>query len=169
MILIIAIIILILVLIIINKENFVVINSDILDYLKKNVDNKVNTYLCFNNDDLLKQIVNDGSATCESIYPTVSDIYNKTYMFEGQRYSFNDLCPNTTNQNSLLCTKKHNNEIQALNSQLNKLISEVSYSSDNKLFELDNELSTYRNDKFRLYNTPHVAKFMKYYNETQEL
>lgn len=168
MILIIAITILLLVIILTYKETFISNNSDILDYLKKNVDNKVNNYLCFNNTELLRLALNDNEATCENVYPTISDINTKQYVYEGQRYSFNDLCPNTTKQNSLLCTKKHNDNIQSINSKLNKLIGEVSYSYDNKLFELDNEIQTYRNDKFRLYNTPHVAKFMSQYNNSKE-
>lgn len=169
-----------------KKEKFTNVYSDVLDYIDKNIEKKIektrNNNLCFNNDDMLINITGDKTNTCDNYYNKIKNINYKVnpnkykdnkYIYDANEpdklydnitkksYSFSELCPETTGDvEPLYCIKKYNNDINDINYKLNKLINNTSLNMDSSLNNIDNELINYRNDKYRLYNTENIKNFL---------
>ena len=163
-----------------NSEGFIVIYDDINDYLKMNVDKHVlrDSY-CFDNDKLLGEIKGDSNLTCASHLDKVSDIHYK-HVDEitgeeeqqlkdnifynaktGKTYSFAELCPITTKQlNSTLCLRKHNNDISDTIFRLDNIVSNAELQVQDAITSTDSEVNTYRNDKYRLFNSDEVQDYL---------
>jgi hypothetical protein len=166
----------------INKEKFMVLYNDINEYLNNNLDDKIlrDSY-CFDNDKLLAEIKGDSNLTCSNYYENVSDIFYKvpenpeklkTPQTEQEKknsfydsrnnksYSFAELCPITTKQlNSLLCLRKHNNDISDSLFRLDNILIDTDISINNNLNEIEEKIINYRNDKYRLFNTSNIQNY----------
>lgn len=167
-----------------NRETFIVLYDNINEYLKQNVDyNVLKDSNCFDNDRLLSEIKSDPLKTCANHYPLVGDIHYKVkvnddgtlpeavnsddehnYFYDkktGNSYSFAELCPITTNQlSSTLCLRRHNNEISDVLFRLNGIVKDTELKHANSLTDVDITIDDYRNDRYRLFNDPHIQDYM---------
>jgi hypothetical protein len=159
------------------NESFILLYEDINDYLSKNVDgNIIRDSYCFDNDKLLGDIKGDKTISCASYYEKVGDIYYKHtekptgkeknidnifYDIKTEKnYSFAEICPITTGQlNSTLCLRKHNNDISDTIYRLDNIISDTELKLQDDLSDVKDELTTYRNDKYRIFNSTDVQNY----------
>jgi type II secretory pathway pseudopilin PulG len=75
-------------------------------------------------------------------------------------YSFAEICPVTTKQlNATLCLRKHNNDISDTMYRLNNVLTDTEIVLRNNLADIDDELNTYRNDKYRLFNSSEIQEY----------
>lgn len=75
-------------------------------------------------------------------------------------YSFAEICPVTTKQlNATLCLRKHNNDISDTMFRLNNVLTDTEIVLRNNLADIDDELNTYRNDKYRLFNSSEIQEY----------
>jgi hypothetical protein len=167
-----------------KNEGFnMVIYNDINDYLKKNIDDNIlrDSY-CFDNDKLLGNILGNKNITCANHLEKVANIYYKYQGMPtadelsekrdqifydsntGKTYSFAEICPITTNQlNSTLCLRKHNNDISDTIFRLDNIITDTEIKMQDKLIDVESEITKYRDDKYRLFNSTEIQN---YYNKT---
>ena len=163
-----------------TAEPFIVIYDDINDYLKRNVDkNILRDSYCFDNDKLLGEIKGNSNFTCGTHYGKVADIHYKhtgpvtgneeqklkDNIFyndkTGKVYSFAELCPITTKQlNSTLCLRKHNNDISDAIYRLDNIVDNAKIQVNDTIENTESEVDTYRNDKYRLYNSTNVHDYL---------
>jgi hypothetical protein len=163
-----------------TAEPFIVIYDDINDYLKRNVDkNILRDSYCFDNDKLLGEIKGNSNLTCGTHYGKVADIHYKhtgpvtgneeqklkDNIFyndkTGKVYSFAELCPITTKQlNSTLCLRKHNNDISDAIYRLDNIVDNAKIQVNDTIENTESEVDTYRNDKYRLYNSTNVQDYL---------
>jgi hypothetical protein len=163
-----------------NNENFIVIYDNINNYLKMNIDkNILRDSYCFDNDKLLGEIKEDNNLTCSNHFKKVTDIHYKhidditgdedqklkdNIFYDkktGKVYSFAELCPITTKQlNSTLCLRKHNNDISDTIFRLDNIVSNAELQVENTISSTNTEVSNYRNDKYRLFNSDKVQDYL---------
>lgn len=78
----------------------------------------------------------------------------------GTGYSFAELCPITTKQlNGTLCLRKHNNNISDTMFRLDNILTDTEIVMRNDLNEISNDLDTYKNDKYRLFNASEIQNY----------
>lgn len=79
----------------------------------------------------------------------------------GKSYSFAELCPITTKQlNGTLCLRKHNNNISDTLFRLDNMLTDTELVMRNNLNDISYDLDTYRNDKYRLFNSSEVQDYV---------